>query len=144
METYRASMDAFYDQSLPSSWLEAQIFHFVGDTLTTDFADILASRVDTETAAALRRALTGRTEQEAFALDQILAAIEEVGDVASLGVGSYVGSFVGQALNRLRDTLLESDALEIVLGEGAVKDVVLELLGRHRERLERLGLDSLE
>jgi hypothetical protein len=38
-------------------------------------------------------------------------------------------------MNRLREALLENDALEVVLGEGGVKDLVLELLGRHRERL---------
>jgi hypothetical protein len=48
-------------------------------------------------------------------------------------------------LGRLREALLASDALAIVLGgEEEVKELVLELLGRHRERLERMGLDRVD
>ena len=136
-------MTAFYTASRPGDWLEAQVFQFVGDTLTTDFADILASRLDDRTAAAVRRALTGRTAQEAFALDQIRQALEADPD-ASGRVAKFTGAMIGAAMGRLRDALLSSDALELVLGEGGVKECVLELLGRHRERLERLGVDELD
>lgn len=143
MRVFRGALDAFYDGPLTEGWLEAQVFHFVGDAITADFADILAARVDPDTAAAIRRSLTGRTAQEAFALEQIEAAIADGGSEAQERVARFAGSLVGAALNRLRDALLDADALEVVLGTG-VKDLVLELLGRHRERLERLGLDSIE
>lgn len=143
MQAFRTPLEAFYRATAAESWLESQVFHFVGDTITTDFADIVAARLEEDTAAAVRRALTNRTEQEAFALEQIMAALAEDGS-AQARMRTFAGTMVGQALNTLREALETSDALEVVLGEGGTKEVVLELLGRHRERLERLGVDTLE
>jgi hypothetical protein len=141
---FRATLDAFYDAAGTDDWLDAQVFHYVGDTITSDFVEFLSARVDADTADALRASLTGRSEQEAFALEQIEAALAREGAVAQERIGRFARSLVGAALNRLRDALFESDALERLLGAGGVKELVLELLGRHRERLERLGLDTLE
>lgn len=136
-------LTSFYEASRPSDWLQSQVFQFVGDTLTTDFADILAPRLDERTASAVRRALTGRTAQEAFALEQITLALDTDPD-ARLAIAKFTGAMIGEAMGRLRDAFLASDALELVLGEGGVKECVLELLGRHRERLERLGVDPVD
>jgi len=144
LEAFRAAIDAFHRSAVASGWLESQVFQFVGDTITTDFAEIIGARLDDETAAAVRRALTGRTAQEAFALEQIMGALESEGEEAHKRMRTFAGTMVGQALNTLREALETSNALEVVLGEGGTKEVVLELLGRHRERLERLGLDTLE
>jgi hypothetical protein len=144
MAAFRAPLDAFYRQARPDDWLETQVFHFVGDTISTDFAELLAPALDQATAADVRQALTGRTERQAFALEQIGAAVETGREEAQARIAKYAATFVGEGLNRLREALLENDALEVVLGEGGVKDLVLELLGRHRERLERLGLDRLD
>jgi hypothetical protein len=143
MSAFRTTLDAFYRSTVANDWLEAQVFQFVGDSITTDFADIIGARLDEETAAAVRKALTDRGEQDAFALQQIADALSADGD-AQNRMRAFAGTMVGQALNTLRETLETSDALEVVLGEGGTKEVVLELLGRHRERLERLGIDSLE
>lgn len=143
MAAFRSALDAFYRSTSAEDWLEAQVFQFVGDTITTDFADIIGARLDDETAAAVRKALTDRGEQETFALQQITEALSGDGN-AQDRMRAFAGTMVGQALNTLRETLETSDALEVVLGEGGTKEVVLELLGRHRERLERLGIDSLE
>jgi hypothetical protein len=142
MGAFRTALDTFYRSTVAEDWLEAQVFQFVGDTITTDFADIIGARLDEETAAAVRKALTDRGEQEAFALQQIMEVLGT--DGAEDRLRAFAGTMVGQALNTLRETLETSDALEVVLGEGGTKEVVLELLGRHRERLERLGIDTLE
>ena len=144
MSAFRTALDVFYRSTVTEDWLESQVFQFVGDTITTDFADIIGARLDDDTAAAVRRSLTDRGEQEAFALDQIMQALAHDGDEAQKRMRAFAGTMVGQALNTLREALETSDALEVVLGEGETKEVVLELLGRHRERLERLGLDTLE
>lgn len=136
-------MTSFYEAARPGDWLESQVFIFVGDTLTTDFADILASRMDERTASAVRRALTGRTAQETFALEQIRSSLE-ADPGARDRVAKFTGAMIGAAMGRLRDALLASDALELVLGEGGMKEAVLELLGRHRERLERIGVDPVD
>ena len=144
MEAFRVALDVFYRSTVAEDWLESQVFQFVGDTITTDFADIIGARLDEDTAAAVRRSLTDRGEQEMFALDQIMEALSRDGDEAQKRMRAFAGTMVGQALNTLREALETSDALEVVLGEGGTKEVVLELLGRHRERLERLGLDTIE
>ncbi|HEV2686301.1 MAG TPA: ferritin-like fold-containing protein [Actinomycetota bacterium] len=144
MDAFRIALDAFYRSTVAEDWLESQVFQFVGDTITTDFADIIGARLDEETAAAVRRSLTDRGEQETFALEQIMEALSQGDDEAQKRMRAFAGTMVGQALNTLREALETSDALEVVLGEGGTKEVVLELLGRHRERLERLGLDSIE
>jgi len=144
MEALRGPLDGFYEAAIADGWLETHVFHFIGDTITTDFAEILGPCLTAPTAEAVHRSLTGRTAQEAFALEQIAEALESDGPEAQARIQRFAGTMVGQAMNRLRDTLLSSNALEIVLGEGGVKPLVLELLARHRERLERLGLDSLD
>lgn len=144
-EVFRKPIDAFYESASADGWVESQVFHFVGNTITNDFAEIIASHVDGETAAAVQRALTGRTEQEGFALGEITAFVEREGDDGQAKVRSFAGAMVGEALNAFREAIEASDALEVVLGgPDGVKALVLELLGRHRERLERLGLDSLD
>ena len=145
IEVFRGPIDAFYERANAEGWIQTQVFHFVGNTITNDFAEILASRLDPETAAAVQRALTGRTEQEGFALEQIYEVLRGEGPEGEERVQHFAGAMVGEALNRFREALMASDALEVVLGgPDGVKEVVLELLGRHRERLERLGLDTLE
>jgi hypothetical protein len=144
LEAFRGAIDTFHRSTVAAGWLESQVFQFIGDTITTDFAEIIGARLDDETADAVRRSLTGRTEQETFALEQIMSALSLDGDEAQKRMRTFAGTMVGQALNTLREALETSDALEVVLGEGGTKEVVLELLGRHRERLERLGLDTLE
>jgi hypothetical protein len=144
LDRFRPALDAFYDAAPTDSWLDAQVFHYVGDTITTDFADLFAARVDQRTAAAVRESLTGRGAHESFALAQILEALGS-GEVAEDRIVSVAGKVVGDAINRVRDAVLESQSLtEVLGGEEEVKGLVLELLARHRERLERLGLDRLD
>ena len=141
---FRPALDAFYDATPAGAWLEAQVFHYVGDTITADFAEIFSGHVDPRTAAAVREALTGRGAHEAFALEQIEMALTDDESAEDRIVG-VAGKVVGEAINRVRDAMFASDSLEVVLGgPDAVKDVLLEILGRHRERLERLGLDRLD
>lgn len=145
IDSLRGTMDAFYETAQAPGWVEAQVFFYVGATITTDFAELLGHRVDAETAAAVSQALTGRVAQQAFALEQIEAALSGDAGEARARIGSFVRTMVASALNRFRDALLASRSVEQVLGgpEGA-KEVVLELLGRHRERLERIGLETVD
>lgn len=144
-EVFRKPIDAFYESAGAEGWIQTQVFHFVGDTVTNDFAEILATRLDPASGAAVQQALTGRTEQEAFALDQINRVLATEGDEGQGRVRTFAGAMVGEALNAFREALEASDAIEVVLGgPDGVKEMVLELLGRHRERLERLGLDTLD
>lgn len=145
VERFRPALDAFFDAAPITGWLEAQVFHYVGDTITADFAEIFSAGVDARTAAAVREALTGRGAHEAFALEQIETARADGAPDVEDRIVAVARTVVGHAMNRVREAVLASDSLEIVLGgPDAVKDCVLDLLGRHRERLERLGLDRLD
>lgn len=145
MQVFREPVDAFYASADADGWMQTQVFHFVGDTITTDFSSILATKLDPSTATAVGDALTGRTAQEAFALEQIEHALDTEGAPGRERIEGFTRAMVGSALNRFRDALLASGTVETVLGgPDGVKDCVLELLGRHRERLARLGLDQLD
>jgi hypothetical protein len=144
MSQFRGPLDAFFDAAPSGAWLDAQVFQYIGDAISTDFADLIAPHLDEKTAAAVREGLSGRAAHEAFALEQILAVLAADRD-AEARVTAVTGAIVGNALGGLRGAILTSDALAVVLGgEELVKEVVLELLGRHRERLERLGLDRVD
>jgi tRNA-(MS[2]IO[6]A)-hydroxylase (MiaE)-like len=144
MSQFRAPLDAFFDAAPASDWLEAQVFQYIGDAISTDFAELIAPHLDDKTAAAVREGLSGRAAHEAFALEQILSILGS-DPAAEAQVAAVTGAIVGNALGRLREAIIDSDALAVVLGgEEHVKDLVLELLGRHRERLERLGLDRVD
>lgn len=145
MERFRGPLDAYYETASVGAWLDAQVFHFVGEAITTDFAELLAARVDDRSGQAVREALAGRGAHTAFALEQVRTALVSGGGDVQDRVRAVAGSVVGSALTHLREAVLESDALATVLGgEDEVKEMVLEILGRHRERLERLGLDHLD
>jgi hypothetical protein len=144
MTPFRGALDAFFDAAPVAAWLDAQVFQYIGDAISTDFAELIAPHLDEKTAAAVREGLAGRAAHEAFALEQILSTLGADPDVEAR-VAAVTGAIVGNALGRLREGIITSDALAVVLGgEEQVKDVVLELLGRHRERLERLGLDRVD
>ena len=144
MAPFRDPLDSFFDAAPVSGWLDAQVFQYIGDAISTDFADLIAPHLDEKTAGAVREGLAGRAAHEAFALEQILGMLGADPE-AEARVAAVTGAIVGNALGRLREAIIGSDALAIVLGgEEQVKDVVLELLGRHRDRLERLGLDRVD
>lgn len=144
MTPFRGALDSFFDAAPISAWLDAQVFQYIGDAISTDFAEIIAPHLDEKTAAAVREGLAGRAAHEAFALEQILGMLG-ADPQAEDRVAAVTGAIVGNALGRLREAIITSDALGVVLGgEEQVKDLVLELLGRHRERLERLGLDRVD
>lgn len=145
MDRLRGPLDAFYDSVPGGDWIDAQVFHYIGESITSDFAGLLTPSLDDRTAAAVREALTGHAAQAAFALDQIRETLAAGGEEMEQRVAKAAGRVVGEGLNRLRETFLDSDALAVVLGgEDRVKDLVLELLGRHRERMEQLGVDRLD
>jgi hypothetical protein len=144
MSAFRGPLDAFFDAAPAGAWLDAQVFQYIGDAISTDFAELIGPYLDEKTALAVREGLAGRAAHEAFALEQILAVLGADPETEAR-VAAVTGAIVGNALGRLREGIITSDALAVVLGgEERVKDVVLELLGRHRERLERLGLDRVD
>jgi hypothetical protein len=143
-DAFRPFFDTFFDRTAPSDWLEAQAFHYVGDAIVRDFAEALIPLLDPVSAEVVRLALSDRDEQEAFALDELTRGLEEHPDAAER-VAAYARRVIGEALNQTRRALTDTGVLRGVLTDDeAEKRLILELLDRHRRRLDRLGIEIVE
>ncbi len=136
--------DTFFEKTPPRDWLEAQAFHYLGDALVRDFADVLMPLLDAVSAEVVRRSLADRDDQDAFALDEISQGLERDGG-AKERLAGYARLVIGEALTQTRRALNETEALRSLLGgEEGEKRLVIDLLQRHRVRLERMGLEDVD
>jgi hypothetical protein len=143
-ESFRPFLDSFFDHTVPADWLEAQTWHYIGDALVRDFADAVIPALDRVSAEVTRRALAERDEQESFALDEVSRLVGDNPATAER-VASYARRVIGEALTQTRRALNETGALKSLLGsEEGEKRVLLNLLQRHRERLDRLGIELVD
>jgi hypothetical protein len=141
---FQPYFDAFFDHTEPTEWVEAQTWHYVGDALVSDFADALAPLLDPISSEIVRRSLGDREEQETFALDELTQAIEQDPATAER-VAHYARRIAGEALTQTRRALDQTGVLRGLLGdEEGEKRLILDLLERHRVRLDRLGIDRVE
>jgi tRNA-(MS[2]IO[6]A)-hydroxylase (MiaE)-like len=137
-------LDAFFDRTEPADWLEAQAFHYVGDALVSDFADVVVPLVDRVSALIIRRALGDREDQETFALDELTRAMVEDPE-AKERIRLYAQRVVGEAFTQTARAMEATEGLRTLLGgEEGGKRLVLLLLDRHRQRLDRLGTEPVE
>jgi tRNA-(MS[2]IO[6]A)-hydroxylase (MiaE)-like len=143
-EPFRPFFEAFFQRTEPSDWLEAQAFHYVGDALVRDLADALLPVLDPVSAEVVRRALSDRDDQESFALDEITRSLSEDPGAADR-LAHYSRRVIGEALTQTRRALDQTDALRSLLGgEEGEKHLLLELLQRHRVRLDRMGIEPVD
>jgi len=134
----------FFEHTVPGDWLEAQTFQYVGDSLVKDLTDALAPVLDPVSAEVVRRTLAERDEQDAFALDEITGGIE-ADPAAADRIATYARRVIGEALTQTRRALDETDAVRTLLdGEEGEKRLLLDMLERHRRRLDRLGIEPVE
>ena len=143
VDAFRPFFDAFFERTVPRDWLEAQTFHYVGDALMSDFADVLIPLLDPVSAVVVRQ-MSDRAEQEGFALDELTRGIEGDGQAAER-VAAYARRVIGEALTQTRRALDETEAVRTLLGgEEAEKRLLLDLLQRHRGRLDRMGIEPVD
>lgn len=136
--------DAFFADTEPSDWIEAQTFHYVGDALVSDFADVLVPLVDRVSGEVIRRALRDREDQETFALDELSRSLREE-PASAERIGDYARRIVGEALTQTSRALDATQGLRMLLGGAeAGKRFILTLLDRHRQRLDRLGIEPVD
>jgi hypothetical protein len=144
MELFQPYFDAFFRNTEPKTWVEAQTFHYVGDALVSDFADVLVPLLDRVSAEVVRHALGDRDDLETFALDELTRAMED-DPAASPRIRAYTQRILGEAFTQTGRALVETQGLRTLLGgEEAGKRFLLSLLDRHRQRLDRLGIDPVE
>ena len=144
VEIVRPFFDAFFAHTEPKDWLEAQTFHYVGDALVSDFADVLVPLVDRVSAEVIRRALGDREDQETFALDELTRLLREDPRNAE-EIRDFARRVVGEAFTQTGRALEATEGLRTLLGGSeAGKRFVLSLLDRHRQRLDRLGIEEVD
>jgi hypothetical protein len=143
-EVFRPFFDAFFAQTEPRDWIEAQTFHYVGDALVSDFADLLVPLLDRVSGEIVRRALGDREGQETFALDELTRAMERDPEAAER-IRRYTQRVVGEAFTQTARALEQTEGMRTLLGgdEGG-KRFILGLLDRHRVRIDRLGIEPVE
>ena len=141
---FRPYFDAFFTNTEPADWVEAQAFHYVGDALVSDFADGLIPLLDPVSAEIVRRALGDREDQETFALDELTRAMEAHPAVAPK-IRRYTQRIIGEAVTQTARALEATRGLRTLLGgEESGKRFVLSLLDRHRQRIDRLGIEPVD
>ncbi len=143
-ELVKPFFDTFFEQTEPQDWVEAQTFHYVGDALVSDFADELVPLVDRVSGEVIRRALRDRDAQETFALDELQRVLRDDPGNAER-IAEYSRRIVGEALTQTSRALEATTGLRSLLGgSDAGKRFILTLLDRHRQRLDRLGVEPVE
>jgi hypothetical protein len=144
IELFAPYFDEFFSDTEPKDWVEAQTFHYVGDALVSDFADILEPLVDRVSSEVIRRALGDREGQETFALDELTRVLRD-DPAASEKIRRYAQRVVGEAFTQTARALGATEGLRTLLGgnEGG-KRLVLSILDRHRQRLDRLGIEPVD
>jgi hypothetical protein len=144
VEAFRPFFEEFFSGTEPHDWLEAQTFHYVGDSLVADFAEYLIPTLDRVSGEVVRKALCERDEQDAFALEEISRGIQDDPGAAPR-VAAYARRIIGEGLTQSRNALGATEALRNLLGgEDGEKRMVLDLLDRHRRRLDRLGIERVD
>jgi hypothetical protein len=143
-ERFKPFFDAFFERTDPTDWLEAQTWHYVGDALVSDFAEVLIAVLDPVTAQIIRRTLGERQDQEAFALDELGRSMAE-DPAATERIAAFARKIAGEALTQTSQALTQTQVLfDLLGGQGAEKEMVLKLLEGHRARLDRLGVEPLD
>lgn len=144
IDLFRPNFDLFFAHTEPTDWLEAQAFHYVGDAIVADFAEVLVPVVDRVTGELIRLALGDRDHQEQFALDELTRILRE-DPSAGVRITTYARRVIGEAITQTGRALEATRGIRALLGgEENQKQVVLSLLERHRQRLDRLGIESID
>lgn len=143
-DRFKPYFDAFFDHTEPKDWVEAQTFHYVGDALVSDFADVLIPLLDRVSAEVVRRALRDREDQETFALDELTRAMRDDAS-ASERIRKFSQRVVGEAFTQTSRAMGATEGLRALLGGAeAGRRLVIQMLDGHRKRLDRLGIEPVE
>lgn len=144
IERFQPHFEAFHRACSPETWVQAQTLHYTGDALVSEFAEALAGKLDPVSAEVVHVTLGEREDQEAFALSELQRAMDADPPVRAQ-IASYARRISGEALTQTKRAMDSAAALRDMLGgfQGE-KELLLDLLERHRARLDRLGIDLLD
>lgn len=152
MDRQKPLFDDFFDHAPLGDWLGACTFFAVGLPIAADFVREVAPTLDDETATVVVSALAEREPFERFAIDQVVAITAKDADALER-TRHLIGDILGRALTGFQASVTTTDALRVLLGDGAegrdaaddlVKRVAMTVLEGHRRRMHALGLEDLD
>lgn len=146
MAPFRLPVDAFHEQTRPSTWLEGLVKAYVGDGFAADFYREVAALVDPVTRGLVLDCLADAGSAD-FAVREVRAAIA-ADPVLAGRLSLWARRLIGEALSQAQRVAAERDALTALLigGVGGELAGVFAMFKRmtraHGDRMERMGLSS--
>lgn len=147
MEPFRRPLDAFHEQTAPSTWLEGLVKAYVGDGIATDFYREISTFLDPRTRE-LVVDVCADLGQSDFIVERVRAAIDEDPRVAGR-LALWGRRLVGEALSQAQRVAAERDALSSLLVGGIdrpgadlaqIGRMLAQLTENHTKRMAALGL----
>jgi hypothetical protein len=147
MEPFRAALDAFHDQTAPSTWLEGLVKAYVGDGIAADFYREIANLLDEENASLVCRVVEDLGQNE-FVVNTVRRAISEEPRLAGR-LALWGRRLMGEALTQAQRVVGERESFDALflggegregLGLGGVARLFTVITEQHTERMKALGL----
>lgn len=147
MEPFHGALDAFHDQTAPSTWLEGLVKAYVGDGIARDFYSEIGAYLDEEDAA-LVRSVVADLGQNDFVVAKVREAIAEDPKIAGR-LALWGRRLMGEALTQAQRVVGERESFDALfmggpgragLGLGGVARIFTSITERHSERMRALGL----
>ncbi len=152
MDRQKPHFDAYFDRVPSDDWFSACTFFATGLPIAADFGRALAPTLAPETGTVVLGALADRAPFETFAMEQLAAQLTD--DAARDRARHLAADVLGRALTAFQGVIGDTDALKLVLTEGAqlegvsgetrVKRLAITVLEGHRRRVVTLGLEDLD
>lgn len=149
LDSHKRRVDAFFDTLPISGWRSACTYFAIGLPMAADFARAVAPVLEEETAEVVVSALADRGPFEAFAVEEVTAAIAQDAERRE-ATRRLAAEITGSALTSFQAIVSDTDALLVLLEEQGGRDVgrdvlrmtAVSLLERHRRRMATVGLDT--
>jgi CBS domain-containing protein len=152
IDRQRPRWDAYFDAMPLDDWLGTVTFFAVGLPIAADFARAIAPSLDDDLARVVVGALADRGAFEAFARDEVAAALEG-DDEQRERVRHLVADILGKALTGFQGAMSDTNALRVLFAEQAeregvepeavVKRIAIDVMSGHRRRMVALDLEDL-
>jgi hypothetical protein len=144
MAPFAGPLDAFHEQTHPSTWLEGLVKAYVGDGLAADFyREVAAFLPDPDRALVLE--VLDDTGHADFAVREVRAAL--AADPRAAGrLALWARRLVGEAITQAQAVTAERDELAelVIRGTGSLTGLgvlVERITAAHADRMRALGLN---
>jgi len=148
MDRQKGLFDRFFARAPLDDWFGACVFFAFGIPLARDFMRTVVPIIDPDSGDVVLRTLQDRADVEEAAV--ALLRTQLTSDALRERARGIVADLLGQALTSFQQAAGDSDALQVLLGDGQdassdeVRRLAMGLLTAHRGRSITLGLEEPE